>query len=104
MSRSFAASAVDKKDPNEIKYYSMDWTEGVNDGATVVTSVWTIQTIVADAAPLEEDDSDVMAGDLITRVLLSGGTEGNSYEVTNTITTSDGETLERTGVVRIKEL
>jgi hypothetical protein len=99
----FLVSDVDKKDPSDVKYYTMDWTNGVNDGATIVTSAWTIETISGDAAELEEEDSDIVSGNLITRILLSGGTHGNNYEVMNTITTTDGETLEKTGVVRVRQ-
>jgi hypothetical protein len=93
---------VDKKDPSDVKFYTMDWTNGVNEGATIVTSMWTIETISGDD-DLVEEDSDIITGNLITRILLSGGTDGNNYDVTNTITTTDGETLEKTGVVRVRQ-
>jgi hypothetical protein len=98
----FPVADVDKKDPSDVKFYTMDWTNGVNEGATIVTSMWTIETISGDD-DLVEEDSDIITGNLITRILLSGGTDGNNYDVTNTITTTDGETLEKTGVVRVRQ-
>jgi hypothetical protein len=85
---------VDAKDPDEVKYYFRDWTDGLNTDATISTSTWTVQ-------------SGITAGTTgitgaVTRVLLSGGTARTDYTVTNRITTSDGETLERAGVVRVR--
>ena len=85
---------VDYKDPDDAKFYAMNWTPYVNDGATISTSSWT--TTLTQASP--------SISGLTTRVKLSGGTSGTDYRVTNRITTSDGETHERTGIVRVQSL
>lgn len=90
-------NSVEPKDPQESKIYTMDWTDGLNTAATISTSVWVVTglTNVADT---------IVTGSLKTTIKLSGGTAGTDYSCTNTITTSDGETLERSGTVRVRSL
>ncbi len=89
---------VDAKDPDAIEWYEMDWTAYLNSGATVSTSTWTIQTGVTKVT------DQIAVGNLITQVKLSGGTHGANYTCANRITTSDGETLELTGILRVRTL
>lgn len=90
-------NAVDPKDPGESKLYTMDWTASLNTGATVSTSTWTVPpglTNVADA---------IVTGSKQTSVQISGGTDGQDYEVLNEVTTSDGETLRQAGLLRVRK-
>lgn len=87
---------VDMKDPDETKYYSMAWAAHLNTDATISGSEWTV------GAGLTKGSTAISG--TTTRVLLSGGTHNSDYAVQNTITTSDGETLERTGTVRVRNL
>jgi hypothetical protein len=93
----FPPTAVDDKDPSDIVIYTMDWTSRLNTGATISTSSWAVQT------GLTKVSSGIVTGNLKTSVKVSGGTAGVNYTCTNTITTSDGETLELTGIVRVRE-
>jgi hypothetical protein len=88
---------VDPKDPSEIKIYTRDWTNVLNDGATVSISTWVI------GPGLTKDADGIVTGSLKTSVKLSGGSPGMRYPCTNTVTTSDGETLELTGTVLVME-
>lgn len=88
-------NAVDPKDPGETKVYTMDWTTQLASGATVSTSTWSTPGLTQTAA-------GIVAGSLQTSVTLSGGTDGQDYPCTNTVATSDGETLVQTGVVRVR--
>jgi hypothetical protein len=74
----------------------MEWAGYLTAGATISTSTWTLQTGITRV----DDDIDGST----TTVLISGGTHGTNYTCTNTITTSAGETLERTGIVRVRTL
>lgn len=87
-------NTVDAKDPDEAKYYFMDWAKGLNAGATVSTSTWTLPTGLTSGT--------TGTTGAITRVLISGGTHRTDYTVTNRITTSDGETLEGSGLIRVR--
>jgi len=93
----FRPDAVDAKDPDETKFYYMDWEPYINDGATVSTSTWLIQSGLTSADPT------ITVGSLKTRITLSGGISGADYQCRNTAVTSDGETLQLTGVVRVRE-
>jgi hypothetical protein len=90
----FLSTAVDAKDPQETRMYTMDWTDGLNASATVSGSTWVVTGLT--------NAGDSVIGGTKTTVLLSGGTAGTDYTCTNTITTSDGETLERSGIVRVR--
>lgn len=93
MSTTFPASDVDALDPQEAKFYWHDWTAELNTGATIVTSVWTGGGLTVAAPAIE-------TGNLKTRAKLAGAVDGVDYVVTNTVTTTDGETLEASGIVR----
>lgn len=86
---------VEAKDPDEVKYYAFNWTNHLNTGATVSTSTWTTTGLTNGSASVASP---------LTQVLLSGGTAGTNYTITNRITTSDGETLERSGTLRVRTL
>ncbi len=47
----FTANTVDPKHPSESTIYTRDWSDDLNDGATVSTSDWTVQN---DAKNLRE--------------------------------------------------
>ena len=96
-SYAFPPTAVDDKDPDATVIYTMDWTNRLNSGATISTSDWTIQV------GLTKVTAGIVTGNLKTSVKLSGGTAGTDYTCTNSVTTSDGETLELTGIVRVRE-
>lgn len=91
-------NAVDPKAPGETKLYTMDWSAELASGDTVATTAWALSsteiTNVVDA---------IVSGSLKTSIKVSGGVEGREYYLTNTITTTvSGETLKRTGVLKIR--
>lgn len=89
------ARRVDPKDPNEVKIYTVNWTRGLNAGATISTSTWIVP------AGITKNSDSILTGNLQTSIVLSGGTAG-SYELVNRVTTSDGETLEHTVTVWVR--
>lgn len=94
----FLPEAVEAKDPDETKFYYMDWSNGLIDDDTISSSTWVVQSGVTAAAI-----TTVLAGAYKTRVTLSGGLSGNNYACTNRVVTVAGETLERTGILRVRE-
>lgn len=91
---------VDTKDPDATVSYGLDWTDYL-DGKTMLTSEW---------LPDSEDivvEASSMADAPVTSVLLSGGTAGTRYKVTNRITfagANGNETDDRTIIVPVREL
>jgi hypothetical protein len=81
------------KDPQSILDYSVDWSDWLVGADAIDTSVWTVSTFTGDTAPLEEESASDASG--IATVILSGGTAGKIYTVTNNITTTSGLVDER---------
>jgi len=70
------------KDPNSKVDYLWDWSDWLKTGDTIQTSVWTVP-----AGLVKESEA---ATTTTTTVWLSGGTLGETYLVTNRITTVQG--------------
>jgi hypothetical protein len=82
------------KDPNAVLDYSIDWTRWLA-GDQVATSEWLVPTGLTKVA-----DSKASA---LATVWLSGGTAGQSYTVTNRVTTTGGRTEDRSFTIRVEE-
>jgi hypothetical protein len=108
------------KDPNAVEPYFIYWCskDGTNantaadtgelKGATISTSSWAI----APTGELTEDSENTSAVTIegvsyavntVATIWLSAGTPGTTYQLTNTITTSDSRTLNKTIEILIKE-
>jgi hypothetical protein len=94
----FQPTDVDPKDPDETEFYYMDWAAKLSPtDDTISTSSWVVQS------GLTGTNDAILAGSLKTRITLSGGTSGGDYACRNTVVTSGGRTLQRTGIVRVRE-
>jgi hypothetical protein len=80
------------KDPNAVLDFTIDW-ESWLDGDTISASTWT-----PEAGITVDSDTDT---DTTTTVWLSGGTAGQSYRVTNHITTAAGREEDRTLIIKV---
>ena len=81
------------KDPDAILDYSVDWAKWLA-GDQINTSDWTVPVGLAktlDAATATK-----------ATVWLSGGDAGQSYTVTNRITTAGGRTEDRSFIVKVE--
>ncbi|MFV9676703.1 MAG: hypothetical protein ACNYVW_03530 [Methanosarcinales archaeon] len=83
------------KDPDAVLDYAFDWTEWLQASEVITTHIISI-----DAGIIKDSDSE-NAG--IVTVWLSGGTDGETYNVACRITTNLGRTDERTAVVEMAE-
>ena len=82
------------KDPQDVLDYQIDWSDWL-DTDTISTSAWVVQT------GLTKDSSSNTT--TTATVWLSGGTNGNQYVLTNTITTANGRTVERSFIVKVSD-
>ena len=82
------------KDPDAILDYGFDWSEWLGTD-TITASSWAVPAGLTEVADGNSTTTTV--------VWLSGGTAGASYTCTNTITTSEGRTDERSLVVMVRE-
>lgn len=81
------------KDSEATLTYSLDWTDWLNNGETITSSSYTLETITGDADPLVRSAQSTT--NYVTTVKITGGTIGNIYKVYNTIITSGGLTERR---------
>jgi hypothetical protein len=82
------------KDPHAVLDYTIDWTRWLG-GDTIATSEWLVPAELTLAAHTKTISS--------TTIWLSSGTAGESYTVTNRISTDGGRTEDRSFTVRVEE-
>lgn len=94
-----------KKDPNAKLDYTFDWSAWMVSGDTITASTFSIETISGDAAPLivSTPAATFSASDSTATAWFTGGTAGNTYVVTNQITTSDGRIAENSIVIIVED-
>lgn len=83
------------KDPDSKLDYGFDWSSWLATGETILTSTWTVETGLTKVS----DSNSTTA----TTIWVTGGTVGESYVITNHITTSDGREDDRSHVLKIKD-
>jgi hypothetical protein len=82
------------KDPDETLDYVIDWSERLPAGDLIAQSSWSLPTGLS-------SDRDEFEGQQSV-VWLNGGTEGQTYSLTNTVETVQGRVLQQTVRIRIK--
>lgn len=83
------------KDPDAVLDFAFDWTAWLSDGETISSHVIVEQTGIT-------VDSDSESNGVVT-VWLSGGTEGETYSLTCSITTSQARQDDRTIFILVEE-
>lgn len=87
------------KDPEDVILKTFDWTHFLFDDAVVQgTNTWS----VSPSGPTFSAQTILSSG-LKTSALISGGAAGKDYIVTNRVTTSDGQTIEESGTLRVEQ-
>ena len=89
------------KDPSAELVYSMDWSDWLPAGDSILSATYSLQVRANDPAPLVRESQGVQSG-TNTYVELSGGQAGKVYTVTAEITTVDGSTDRRNFRVRVE--
>ncbi len=80
------------KDPNEVLDYDLNWSARLA-GDTIATSTW----IVPDGITKDSDSTS----DTATKIWLSGGTEGETYTLTNRVVTEGGRTMDQSVTIKL---
>jgi hypothetical protein len=75
------------KGPSEVLNYGVDWSDFLDVGDTIVTSTWTVP-----AGITQDSENETTT---VAEIFLSGGTLGNTYTLTNSITTDFGLEADR---------
>jgi len=84
------------KDPDALLDHEINWAAWL-EGDTIAESDW----IVPSGITKDPDKGDTFT-DTVAVIWLSGGTEGEKYELTNRITTAAGRIDDRTASVKIR--
>lgn len=83
------------KDPDAVLDYAIDWSRWLVAGDAVQSALWTAPSGIS-------IDDDALSGALAT-VWLSGGTPGETYVVTCSITTTMGRADDRSILIAVEE-
>lgn len=83
-----------EKDPQAVKPYYFDWSPFLDEGDTIVTSV-----VVVDTGLTKDSESNTAT---TVTVWLSGGTDGEIYNVRSHIETAAGIEDDFTGQIVVK--
>jgi len=82
------------KDPDALLDYSVDWT-GWLCSDTIVTGTWAVPSGITEVGSSNTDE--------ISTIWLSGGTNGQSYNITNRIITAGGRHDDRTITISVRD-
>lgn len=92
------AKQICLKDPDEVRVFSLDFTNDLNSGQTISA----IDSIVGSPSGLTFASNTIVTGSKIISTKVSGGAAGETYTVTASVTTSDGEELELSGKLQVR--
>lgn len=85
----------DDKDPQDVDSFGIDWSERLSATSdTISTSDWIVPSGIT-----EDSASNTTT---TTTIWLSGGTDGEDYEIVNRIVTVGGRTLDQTVKLRVR--
>lgn len=85
-----------EKDPDAVLDYVIDWgDEWLETGDEIKTSTWTVP-----AGITKDSTSNTPT---TTTIWLSGGTDGETYDLVNHIITDDGREDDRTITIKVRE-
>jgi len=82
-------------DPDRNLDYGFDWTQWMPELDTIIGSLWIL--------PVDLTLTGESFDTLTTTVWISGGIVGQTYTITNRITTTDGRIDDRSFLMRIAE-
>lgn len=85
------------KDPSDVRIYGIEWSRflSARDDATISSSTYAVESGVTKVSQSTSGSR--------TFVKVSGGTAGEEYLVTNTVTLSNGETVEKSFRLQVRE-
>lgn len=109
------------KDSADIKTYCVDWRDMFRASVQITTSTWTITAIAPSTtdAVLTKDNEAILSAalattaleetvseeNLVTRVRLTAGTNGQKYQVANKVVSNESpaQTIERSFFVLVED-
>ena len=89
------SNTIFRKDPQATLDYHLDWSSWLETGDTITASTWFLPAGLTQVVAAFSTS--------VATVWISGGTVGESYTVTNRITTADGRIDERSMTIRMED-
>lgn len=88
-----------KADPTSVLDYAVDWASKgwLADGETITNSTWAVPAGITQTVPAPS----IAAGK--TTIWMTGGTVGETYRITNHITTSAGRQDKRSINIQVED-
>ena len=86
-----------EKQPDEVLNIAFDFSGAVNSDTTI-----SVNDVVVSSAEIAV--ANVVVEGQTVKMTLSGGETGQRYKVTVLVDTSDGETIEADGKIKVKDL
>lgn len=83
------------QDPSDVLDYPWDWSQWLQSGETISSSVFSVTPSGLSIASQSNTTTNAT-------VWLSGGTSMTTYTVTNKITTTAGRTADRSATIRVQ--
>lgn len=91
------------KDPEAKVPYGFDWSARVAElGTTISASAWTITLRDGSAGSVTLAQDSVSNTTTTTQIVLTGGTDGQDYDLMNQITMANGLIDQRTMVIQVR--
>lgn len=84
------------KDPDDIRYLGFDWSKWLTGARTSIT----LSEFIVDGSVVLDDES-INGG--ITKFRATGGLAGETCKITNRVTFNNGEQIDDTNRLRIKQ-
>ena len=98
--KSATSGAYIEKDPEAELTYTVDWSEWMPPTTHLQSTTFVTSTIADDPNPIVIGNGTVIL-DTAT-VIISGGSAGNIYTITNTITTDNSDTDVRRFKIKVE--
>lgn len=84
------------KDPASTVDYSLDWSDILADGETIIDVEWSISPVEDGGLAL----GSTLGNGYIRGVYVTGGLEGHQYRLFSAVTTDKGRTITRSMSIR----
>lgn len=88
------------QDVEDVRRYSVDWRDEIPTGESIVTSEWVATSSNVLATPVKSGETN---DDTSTSTLLSCSTLGAVVQLQNTVTLTNGETINQSFFILIKD-
>ena len=90
------------KSPQERKRYTIDYTDWLETAETISTALYTVREVTSPA--LVVDAQSILTGNKKVSFYVSGGDDGDTYDVEIKITTSTGQVKEDVVVFAVRDI